>query len=47
MYRKFKKVVLDLLAYGTPSIFFNKILRCESLVYNSHFFQNSRLTAII
>ena len=47
MYRKFKKVVLDLLAPVTPSVFFSRILRSEALVYNSYFFQNSRSTEII
>ena len=48
MYRKFKKVVLGLLAHLTPSIFFSRILRSEALVYNSYFsFQNSRSTEII
>ena len=37
MYRKFKKVVLGLLAHVTPSIFFRRILRSEALVYNSYF----------
>ena len=29
MYRKFKKIVLGLLAHVTPSIFFSRILRSE------------------
>ena len=32
MYRKFKKVVLGLLAHVTPSIFFSSIPRSEALV---------------
>ena len=47
MYRKFKNVVFGLLAHGTPSIVFSRILRSETLVYNSYFFQSSRFTAII
>ena len=47
MYRKFKNVVLGLLAHGTTSIFFSRILRGEALVYNSYFLQNNRFTAII
>ena len=31
-------MVLGLLAYATPSIFFSRILRSEVLVYNSYFF---------
>ena len=46
MYRKFKKVVLGLLAHVTPSVFFSIILRSEALVYKSYFFQNSRSTEI-
>ena len=38
MYRKFKNVGLGLLAHGTPSFFFSKILRSEALVYNSYIF---------
>ena len=38
MYRKFKKVVLGLLAHLTPSIFFSRILRSVALVYSSFFF---------
>ena len=41
MYRKFKKVVLGLLAHVTPKFFFSRILRSEALVNNSYFFQNS------
>ena len=47
MFRKFKKVVLGLLAHVTPSICFNKMLRSEALVYNRYFFQNGRSTEII
>ena len=38
MYRKFKKVVLGLIAHETPSIFFSRILTSEAVVYNSFFF---------
>ena len=38
MYRKFKTLVLGLLAYVTPSNFFSRFLRSEALVYNSFFF---------
>ena len=39
MYRKFKKVVISLLAHVTPSFFFfRRDLRSEALVYNSFFF---------
>ena len=38
MYRKFKKVVLGLLAHLTASIFFSRILRSVALVYSSYFF---------
>ena len=38
MKRKFKKVVLGLLAHITPSICFGRILRREALVYNSYIF---------
>ena len=34
MYRKFKKVVLHLLAHVRPPVFFSRILRSEALVYN-------------
>ena len=37
MYRKFKKVVLGLLAHVTPSILFSRIRRSEALVYNSSY----------
>ena len=47
MYRKFKKVVLSLLAHVTPSIFFSRILRSEALVYHWFFFQNRGSTEII
>ena len=47
MYRKFKNVVLGLLAHGTPLIFFSRILRGETLVYNSYFLQNIRFTEVI
>ena len=39
MYRKFKKVVLCLLAHVMPSNFFRRILRSEALVYKSYLFQ--------
>ena len=35
MYRKFKKVALRLLVHVTPSIFFNRILWREALVYKN------------
>ena len=38
MKRKFKKVVLGLLAHITPSICFGRILWGEALVYNSYIF---------
>ena len=38
MYRKFKNVVLGLLAHG-----FSRILRSEALVYNSYFFRTAIL----
>ena len=42
-------MVLGLLAHLTPSIFFRRILRSETLrvVHNSYFFQKSRSTEII
>ena len=40
-------MVLGLPAHLTPSIFFGRILRSETLVHNSCFFQNSRSTEII
>ena len=43
----FEKVVLGLLAHVMPSIFFGRILRSETLVHNSYFFQNSRSMEII
>ena len=36
MYKKFKNVVLGLLAHGTPSNFLSRLLRSETLVYNSY-----------
>ena len=47
MYRKFKKVVLGLLAHVTPSFFVSRILRSEALVYNWYYFQNSRSAEIM
>ena len=43
MYRKFKKMVLGLLAHATPSIFFSRILRSVALVDNSYFFRTAVL----
>ena len=43
MYRKFKKVVLGLLAHATPSICFSRILRSVALVDNSYFFRTAVL----
>ena len=48
MKRKFKNVVLGLLAHVTPSICFSRILWSEALVYNSYiFFRTARSTEII
>ena len=41
MYRNFKVLGLGLLAHVTPSIFFSRILKRETLVYNSYFFRTA------
>ena len=38
MYRKFKKMVLGLIAHVTPSNIFSSILKSEALVYSSYIF---------
>ena len=43
MYRKFKKVVLGLLAHVTASISFSRILSSEALIYNSYYFRTAVL----
>ena len=38
MYRKFKKMVLGLLAHVSPSKFFSRIVKSEALVCSSYIF---------